>query len=185
MRRDFKLQKRGILVAVALLITADVVLAVYSWRVANAPQTPRALLNDLQLKRDLLRTDIKHAEEIKNDIPAIQKDCEQFEKALRSSSEGYSALSSEIGEIAKKAGLHVEGLGFKQKEISGRSMDEVAVEATVSGEYGNVVRFLNGLQRSQNMYAVDALSLASDTSGQGTSNVLRVAIHLKTYFRTA
>jgi len=185
MRRDFKLKKRGVLATVALLIAADAVLAVYSWRVANAPQAPRAMLKELQLKRDLLKTDIGNAEAIKDNIPAIQKDCDQFEKALRPSSEGYSALSSEIGEIAKKAGLHVEALGFKQKEISGRSMDEVAVEATVSGEYGNVVRFLNGLQRSQNMYAVNALSLASDTSSQGVSSVLRVAIHLKTYFRTA
>ena len=185
MRRDFKLQKRGILTMVGLLIVADLVLAIYSWQIANAPQTPFALLNELKLKRDLLRTDIAGAESIKEKIPAIQKDCDQFEKSLRPSTEGYSALSSEITEIAKKAGLHVEGLGFKQKEISGRGIDEVAVEATVSGEYGNVVRFLNGLQRSQNMYSVNALSLASDTSSQGPNGLLRVALHLKTYFRTA
>jgi len=185
MRRDFSLQKRGTLGAVALLIVADVVLAVYSWQLANAPQTPRALLSELRVKRDLLRADIARAEDIRDKMPAIQKDCDQFEHSLRPSNEGYSALSAEIGEVAKKAGLHIDSLGFKQKEISGRGIDEVAVEATVSGEYANVVRFLNGLQRSQNLYSVNGLTLASDTSGQGSASALRVSLHLKTYFRTA
>lgn len=185
MRRDFKLQKRGIIATVALLIAADAILAAYSWRVANAPQTPNALYSELRSKRDILRADISRAEDIKSQIPAIQKDCDQFEKSLRPSSEGYSALSSEIGEIAKKAGLRVEGLGFKQKEITGRGFDEVAVEATVSGEYTNVVKFLNGLQSSPNMYSVTTLSLVSDSSTQNPTSALRVALHLKTYFRTA
>jgi len=185
MRRDFKLQKRGIMTIVALLVVGDAVLAAYSWRVANTPQTPTAQYNELKSKRDILRADISRAEDIKSQIPAIQKDCDQFERSLRSSAEGYSALSSEIGEIAKKSGLHVEGLGFKQKEITGRGLDEVAIEATVNGEYGNVVKFLNGLQSSPNMYSVNALSLVSDTSTQNPTSALRVALHLKTYFRTA
>lgn len=184
MQRDFSLQKKGILAGVGLLIVAAVALAIYSYRLANAPQTPRALLNELKFRRDILRKDIADAESIKERIPVILRDCDQFEHALRPSTDGYSALSAEIGETAKKAGLHVDTLGFKQKEIPGRGMDEVAIEATVSGEYINVVRFVNGLQRSQNMYSVSALSLTSDSSAQGATNTLRVALHMKTYFRT-
>jgi hypothetical protein len=40
------------------------------------------------------------------------------------------------------------------------------------------------LQRSPNLYAVDNLTLASDTSHQASTNVIKVALHLKTYFRT-
>ena len=184
MRRDFKMQKRGIIGAVALLIAADAILASYSWKLANAPQTPTALYSELRSKHDKLRENISRAEDIKSQIPAIQKDCDQFEKSLRPSSEGYSALTSAIDDIAKKAGLQVEGIGFKQKEITGRGLDEVSVEATVSGEYANVVKFLNGLQRSQNMYSVNGLSLVADSSPQNPCSSLRVALHLKTYFRT-
>jgi len=48
-----------------------------------------------------------------------------------------------------------------------------------------VIGFLNGLQRSANLYAVDALTLGSENSNQVSSNVIKVALHLRTYFRTA
>jgi hypothetical protein len=64
-------------------------------------------------------------------------------------------------------------------------MTEVAIDATVNGDYKSVIGFLNGLQRSANRYAVDSLTLASENANQGSANVIKVALHLKTYFRTA
>ena len=63
-------------------------------------------------------------------------------------------------------------------------MTEVAIDATVSGNYKSVVGFLNGLQRSINLYQVDSLTLASENANQASANVIKVALHLKTYFRT-
>ncbi len=64
-------------------------------------------------------------------------------------------------------------------------MTEVAVDATVNGNYKNVIGFLNGLQRSANLYEVDALTLGSENANQVSANIIKVALHLKTYFRTA
>ena len=64
-------------------------------------------------------------------------------------------------------------------------MTEVAIDATVDGDYKNVIGFLNGLQRSANLYEVDSLTLASENSNQTSANVIKVALHLKTYFRAA
>jgi hypothetical protein len=64
-------------------------------------------------------------------------------------------------------------------------MTEVIVDATVTGDYKRVIAFLNGLQRSGNLYEVDALTLASENTNQGSANVIKVVMHLKTYFRTA
>jgi hypothetical protein len=57
------------------------------------------------------------------------------------------------------------------------------IEAIVAGDYNGVVRFVNQLQRSKNVYIVDALQLESDTSGQGPANLLKISLHLRTYFR--
>jgi hypothetical protein len=53
----------------------------------------------------------------------------------------------------------------------------------VDGSYSQVVHFLNGLQRSQNVYAVEELDAKAD-AGQGASGRVRVQMHIKTYFRT-
>jgi Tfp pilus assembly protein PilO len=184
MRHDFKLERRAILLGLILLIAADVALVVYSWNVASAAHPERDLAV-LTRNRDLLRADIARAQDIRSKIPAIQKDCDKFEQSLYPVSAGYSSVSSELGAIAKKAGLELESGSFRQNDLKGRGLTEVEIEAVVSGSYGGVVRFLNGLQRSSNVYAVQGLSAKSETNRQGSTGEVRVTMHIKTYFRTA
>jgi len=182
MRRDFTLRKRVILGGVTLLVIADVSLAAYSWQISSAPQAlPQALI----MQHDLLKADIKRAQEIRDNIPATQKDCDRFEQSLFPASSGYSAVRAELGSIARKSGSRLENIAFKQTDIANRGMTEVAIDATVNGDYKSVIGFLNGLQRSASLYAVDSLTLSPETANQASANIIKVALHLKTYFRTA
>jgi len=182
MRRDFTLRKRVILGGVTLLVIADVSLAAYSWQLSAAPQAlPQAQI----MQHDLLKADIKRAQEIRDNIPATQKDCDRFEQSLFPASSGYSAVRAELGSIAGKSGSRLENIAFKQTDIANRGMTEVAIDATVNGDYKSVIGFLNGLQRSASLYAVDSLTLSPETANQASANIIKVALHLKTYFRTA
>lgn len=185
MRRDFSLRKRIILVGVTLLVLADVALAAYSWQLSSAPHAPEQQLAVETIQHNLLKADIKRAQDIRDDIPAIQKDCDRFEQALFPARSGYSAVRSELGAVAKKSGIQLEDLSFKPTEIANRGMTEIVIDATVDGNYKSVIGFLNGLQRSSNLYAVDALSLAPENANQASANVIKVSVHLRTYFRTA
>jgi type IV pilus assembly protein PilO len=185
MRRDFTVRKRLILGGVTLLVVTDVVLAAYSWDLASAPQAPQQQLAAEMTQHDLLKADINRAQEIRDNIPAIQKDCDRFEHSLFPASSGYSAVRAELGSIASKSGSRLENIAFKQTDIPSRGMTEVAIDATVTGNYKNVIGFLNGLQRSTKHYAVDSLTLAPESANQASTNLIKVALHLKTYFRTA
>jgi Tfp pilus assembly protein PilO len=185
MRRDFKFERRTILGALILLLLADVALAAYSWNLASTTR-PSQQQYDRQAKQlELFRADIKRAGEIKNDVPKIGTAWDNFELKFPPASSGYSTVISELGAIAKTAGVQIESVGFKPKEIASRGLTEVSIEAAVSGDYANVVRFVNGIQRSERVYALDALALATQAQGQAPSNVIKVTMHLKTYFRTA
>jgi hypothetical protein len=183
MRREFKLERRAILLGVVLLVAADIALVVYSWNAASGPR-PQQDLQVLTRNRDLLRADVARAQDIRKSIPDIQKDCDQFEESLYPASTGYSAVTAELGTLANKAGLLIESRGFHPKEVKGRNLTEVEIDATVSGGYGAVVRFLNALQRSS-VYAVEDLSAKSETSVQGPTGQVHVTMHIKTYFRNA
>jgi Tfp pilus assembly protein PilO len=185
MRRDFTFRKQAIIAGVVLLVLADVALAAYSWRLASAPHSPREQLSLEMKQHELLKADIKRAQDIRDKIPAIQKNFDQFEHSLFPASSGYSAVRSELGEIARKAGIQLVDLSFRQAEISNRGMTQVIVDSTVDGDYKNVIHFLNGVQRSPNLYEVDALALATENANQGASGAIKVTLHLKTYFRTA
>src|ERR1700674_2497640 len=163
MKRDVKLQKRLVIGALSLLVLADVALAAYSWQLSSAPHTPQQDLAVQNKELDLLRADTKRGEAIRQLTPAIQRDCDRFEQSLLPVGIGYSSVSAELDAVAKKAGAQIENRDFKQKEIPNRGLQEVVIDITLNGEYTGVVRFLNGLQRSQNLYEVDGLPLASDT----------------------
>jgi type IV pilus assembly protein PilO len=185
MQRDFTFQKRLIMFGVGLLLVADLGLAAYSWRLSSSPRTPRQQLARESSQLELLRADLRRASDIRAKMPDIQKDCDKFEREkLKPASVGYSAISAELGSIASKSALHIDDLSFHPKEIPNRGLQMVEMEATVTGDYTSVVRFLNGLQRSESVYEVDGLTLTADSQSHA-GGALRVNLRMKTYFRDA
>jgi Tfp pilus assembly protein PilO len=184
MRHDFKFKKHAIVFLLAFLVTANAALGVYSWNLASA-QSAKQELALMTVNRDLLKKDIQRALEIRGHIPAIQNDCDAFEQSLFPESTGYSTVSAELGELAAKAGLRLESRSFKPKPVKGRDLTELGIDAQVIGDYRGVVRFLNGLQRSKNFYAVEGLSARASAKQQGGRGALEVTVHIKTYFRAA
>src|SRR5438046_9746758 len=79
MRRDFTLRKRTILGGVILLVLADVALDAYSWQLSSAPRAPRAQLGIEPTQHNICKADIKRAQDLREHIPAIQKDRSEFE----------------------------------------------------------------------------------------------------------
>ncbi|HYY72423.1 MAG TPA: hypothetical protein VE778_02410 [Candidatus Bathyarchaeia archaeon] len=177
------MKKTVTLVVLAILFTADVVLAFYATKWAT--QGPQSELAGQKAQAKLLRADIRRAREIQQSIPQTKADCERFEESLLSSSVGYSAVTAELTEIAKNSGLQAPALGFHSKELPDRGVVEIELDVTVSSDYKGVVRFVNGLQRSKNHYIIDGLTLASEPTARVTSGPLRVALHLKSYFKNA
>ena len=183
MARDFTTRKRAILGGVICLVAADLALAAYSYQFTSQPLTSGPAI---QMKEDYvkkLKASVARAEQIRADMPNTQRDCEKFEHMLLPASTGYSSLSAELGDIAKKSGVSKEGVGFKTTPVPQRGWTEVAMESTIEGDYKNVILFLNGLQRSANIYEVESLALAPQKDNKGPANVIKVTLHLKTYFR--
>lgn len=182
MRIDFPLKKNLLLGAIAILLVADGLLALYAERLsAESPQQELAAEKN---EMKLLRADVNRALAIQKNMPVIKADCERFETSLLRGGSGYSGVSGELTEIARNSGLQISSLGFNSKEIPGKNLVEIALEATVSGDYKGVVQFLNGLQRSKNYYIIDGLTLASGASGDAPGTI-RVALHLRSYFSNA
>lgn len=183
MARDFTTRRRAILGGVICLVAADLALAAYSYQLAFQPLAtgPEFTRREEYVKK--LKASVVRADQIRKDMPSTQLDCEKFEHMLLPASTGYSSLSAERSEIAKKSGVSVQGTGFKTTLVPQRGWIEVAMETTIEGDYKNVILFLNGLQRSANIYEVESLALAPQKDTKGPANVIKVTLHLKTYFR--
>ena len=183
MDRSFSFRRRTILVGLGLLLAADLALAVYSWEASTALRTPMAQLEADSKKLGVLNADIERAEGIRHDLPATIADCDRFDSGLLPASSGDSAVIAELDDLASKSGLQKQGLSFRHKEVPGRGLTQVDLDTTVTGNYANIVKFMNNLQRSRNNYIVESLTLQQE--GQNSSTALRIGLHMKTYYRTA
>ena len=185
MARDFTTRKRVILGGVICLVAADLALAAYSWQLASEPLTPGPQFSKQEMRLKMLEAPIARAQKIREDMPNTQRECEKFEALLLPASSGYSSVSSELGEIARKSGVNQQDVSFKPTPIPDRGLTEVAMESTIEGDYKNIILFLNGLQRSAHIYEVESLTLATPGGNKGPANVIKVGLHLKTYFRAS
>lgn len=184
---NFRLQKRLIVAGLIILLLADVALAFYTMRMTDVRQNPEVSLAAQSRQVSLVKADIKRATDIQKKIPMYLRGLDEFEGSLVPAPKGYSVISEELGDVAKKNHVSIDDQKFHQKEVAGRDLVGLEIETSVTGDYGGIVRFLNGLQRSKSVYIVDSLQVEtqSQVPGQNATGALRVSLHLRTYFRKA
>ena len=180
---NFELKKRLILAGLAILLIADGAFAYAIVRITQRrlnPQAPAAQKTRLAL----VQADVKRASQIKEKIPEVLKEFDQFEKSsLPPANKGYSVISEELAAFARDTHLQIEEIRFHQKELTGQRLDELEIESTVGGDYTGIVRFLNHLQRSKNVYIINSLQVETASSQNSPAGRLRVSLHLLSYFR--
>lgn len=167
--------------ALALLLLADLGLAIFLWQ--GAGQGPEALQTQrdrLAVQAKLLRADVERGEKIRASLPEAGKQCDAFyQQSFLNNASGYSKIESDLGAIAAQSGVKTTDLTFKQTDITNRGATEVAINATVEGDYPALVHFINSLETSKNFYLLDSLKLNSAKEGG-----VKLALELHTYFRT-
>jgi hypothetical protein len=164
-----------------LVLMADLVLAAVNWRMAAAPRDPATELQVLRQQRALLAADIARAQKIRAELGDIEKVGDDFFKQqIAPEQSGYSALSENFGELARAAGVRASNITYRTNVPDKRGVIEIEIGATVSGDYPNIVRFINGLEHSGTFYVLDSLVL-----GAGSSGGLGLNLHLRTFFRSA
>jgi len=183
--RDFTMQKRLIIAGLAVLLLADGALAYLGMKLAVPREVREQTLKAQGRQVALVKADIERAKAIQREMPDILKKFDDFEGTLLPASRGYSVLSQEMDEFAKESHVIVDDVKFHEKEVAGRNLSEVAIDATVNGDYNGIVYFLNHLQRSNNVYIVDELAVDLQNQTQGPAGALRVNLHMRTYFRKA
>jgi Tfp pilus assembly protein PilO len=184
MDRALTVKRRTILTGLVILLAGDVALAAYSWNMANSMRRPLLQLQADERKLKLLQIDVENADRIRHDLPTTIADCDRFEAALLPANTGNSAITAELDDLSRKAGLQIQSLLFRHKELAVRNLTQVDLEISVNGSYASIVKFMNSLQRSKNSYAVDAVTLQAGGT-QNSPNELHIGLHMKTFLRTA
>ena len=163
-----------------IVLVVDLTLAAVNWKMTSVPRDPAAELHALQQQRALLAADVARAKKIRSELGGVEQDGSAFfQKQIAPAQSGYSALSENFGDLAKIAGVHTSNITYRTGTPDKHGVVQIEIGATVSGDYANIVRFINGLEHSDTFYVLDSLQL-----GAGSTGGLGLNLHLRTFFRT-
>jgi Tfp pilus assembly protein PilO len=180
MKQD--LQRRNAIVrwSVIVILAADLILLGVNWRLNRAPHVQASDLRRLDMLEKSYRADDARLERFRRELPADEKDWDAFFTThFHPAGAGYSAISEDLGELSRTAGLRSDTITFHQHNPDARGLVQVDIDTAVEGDYDSLIQFLNKLEHSENFYVLDSLTLASSSAGK-----LRLNLHLRTYFRT-
>jgi len=173
---DLKRTRSGLNIAIGVLLVLDV---------ASAAMLLTPLAGRESVRQDELRQvwlNLKGRQSapwrgLDKKIPQARKDIETFYRDRFPT--GYSGISADMGRIASETGVKVTSEKYAQKESDVANLQRVEIEVDVSGDYQQLVRCINSLERSKTFFIVDDLELAGEQSG-----TVKLRIKLETYLRT-
>lgn len=161
---------------IAVLCLLNLVLAVkllYAWKRAQAGDAARlrereAEYRVMQLKTRPLRGLDRKIVRAKSDQTAF------YEKRFPAT---YSAVLTELGALAVKNNVLLGRVQYAQGKLD-QGAYEIRMDASLTGDYAPIVRFINGLERDKIFFIIDGIALSGQQSG-----VVSLRMRLTTYLQ--
>jgi type IV pilus assembly protein PilO len=76
----------------------------------------------------------------------------------------YSSIATRIGELEVNSGVRLSRVQYSQG-LPGVDLTEISMDAGISGDYRQIMRFVNALERDQTFFVIRAMTLAGQQGG--------------------
>lgn len=110
-------------------------------------------------------------------IPRAKEEIDNFYQDRFSDQE--SAISASLGKLASETGVRVSAAKYSVKDAPIDGLQRVEIAANLSGDYLQLVRFINGLERSRLFFIVSDVDLGGEQNG-----IVGLQIKVETYLRS-
>ena len=91
----------------------------------------------------------------------------------------YSSIDRRIGELGVSSGVRLTRVQYTQGK-PGSELTEISMDASITGSYPQIMRFVNSLERDQNFFIIRGLTLSSQQGG-----LVNLRLQVSTWLRPA
>jgi type IV pilus assembly protein PilO len=110
-------------------------------------------------------------------LPRAKEEIDQFYRDRFPAQE--SEISANLGAVASQSGVRLSGVRYSVKDAPIEGLERVEIAANLSGDYLQLVRFVNTLERNKLFFLVDGVELGSAQNG-----IVGLQIRIETYLRS-
>lgn len=174
---DLRATRKKVKITLAGMALLDLVaIALYFSPLIGTPTSRRTQLQ--QQWRDLQQEthEVQPLQGLDKKIPVAEKQISEFYKVRFPATN--SAISDNLGKLASQNGVRVGSVKYEMKDAEVLGLQPVQIEADLAGDYLQLVRFLNSLERDQMFFLVNSVQLGGEQSG-----VVRLQMKIETYLK--
>jgi type IV pilus assembly protein PilO len=109
-------------------------------------------------------------------VVLAQKQLDDFYQQRLTSQD--STISTELGKVAAQSGVKITEVKYKAKDPESVGLRPMEIEANLSGDYLQLVRFINALERDQLFFIIDSVELGGEQGG-----VVKLQMKMQTFLK--
>jgi hypothetical protein len=110
-------------------------------------------------------------------LAQAKSDAAGFEKSRLAAEQ--SAVLSELGDLAHKSGVKISRVQYSPVPTVQANLTEEGMDASLTGDYPLLVKFINSLERDKNFFVINSVTLSGQSGG-----VVTLKIRFTTWLRT-
>jgi type IV pilus assembly protein PilO len=167
------------LAAVGVVLALDIFTGVrfaLAWRDIRADQSSGFVQQ--QLRYGQLRAQMQHLNGLPQKVDTADVDAQKFyEERI---APNYSTMLAQLMGTAEKDRVQLSRSGYAQ-ETAIPGLTEVSIDAGLSGQYTDMVHFINDVERDKDhvFFLIDGITLTGEQGG-----LVNLRLRLKTYLRS-
>jgi hypothetical protein len=175
---DLGNSRRKLKIAIGAMLAADVVaMAVLFSPLVGSADSRQLQLNLLRVELTKKNHEVEPLRGMDKKIVLAKDQIGGFYKDRFAARD--SDLANELGKLASENGVRIQQARYKQEEAESSGVIPVAMEGSFSGDYLQLVRFINTLERSKMFFEVDGVDLAGESTGP-----VKLQITMHSYLRS-
>ena len=170
---DLGSSRRKLKIAIGAMLAADVVaVAVLFSPLVGSADSRKMQLNLLRAELTKKTREVEPLRGMDKKIVLAKKQIGGFYKDRFAAQD--SDLLDELGKVATANGVRMHQVKYKEEDTEISGVVPVEIDGSFSGDYLQLVRFINSLERSKLFITVDGVDLGSE--GAGTVK-LQITMH--------
>jgi len=175
---DLGNSRRKLKIAIGAMLAADVVaMAVLFSPLVGSADSRQLQLNLLRAELTKKTREVEPLRGMDKKIVLAKDQIGGFYKDRFAAKD--SDLLNDLGKLASENRIRIQQAKYKEEDAESSGVIPFEIEGSFSGDYLQLVRFINALERSELFFAVDSVDLAGESAGP-----VRLQITMHSYLRS-
>jgi len=170
--------RRKLQIAIAAMVVADLIaVGVLFSPLVGSAESRRISMSELSVDLQKKTREVQPLIGLDKKIVVAKSQIGQFYQDRFAKRD--SDLASELGKLASENGVRIMQAKYKQEDPTTAGVVPVEIEGNFSGDYLQLVRFINAVERSKQFFTVDSVSLAGESTGP-----VKLDVKMHSFLRT-